>query len=434
MVKITPFDVEQWMDAYENTPEVLNVAETCCSSISVDELVRFDERRHGDDKKASSRQDGAAFPLDSSTRLTYGAIRGSDELRSHISCMYQDAPRSPNGVPPEQVLITQGAISANHLVFYTLIEPGDHVICVFPTYQQLYAVPESLGAEVSLWRLQEADAWIPDVGRLEALIKGNTKVSSHEVARTQKKETKTERTCQMIVVNNPNNPTGATISCHILERIVEVARKHDIIVFSDEVYRPLFHDATATTPPPSMAAMGYDNVVVTSSLSKAWALAGIRVGWVASPSRELIEQLATARDYTTISVSQLDDQVARYALHPSVRPGLLSRNLELAVRNLALLSQFINAHSSQVSWVKPTAGTTAFIRFSCDKYGVDPVDDVQFCRDVLEKTKVMLVPGSKCFGHGHAFKGYVRMGYVCETAVLEESLTRLNGYLKGTLK
>ncbi|KAK7984700.1 hypothetical protein PG988_002322 [Apiospora saccharicola] len=392
MVKITPFDVEQWMDAYENTPEVLNVAETCCSSISIDELVQFDERRRDGDE--GSRQDGTTtFPLDLSTRLTYGAIRGSEELRSHISGMYQDAPSSPSAVPPEQVLITQGAISANHLVFYTLIGPGDHVICIFPTYQQLYTVPESLGAEVSLCELQEADGWIPDVGRLKAMIKGNTK---------------------MIVVNNPNNPTGATIPRDTLASIVEVAREHDIIVLSDEVYRPLFH--TSMTSPPSTVTMGYDKVVVTSSLSKAWALAGIRVGWVASPNRGLIEQLATARDYTTISVSQLDGQVARYALHPSVRPGLLSRNLKLAAHNLALLSRFVEAHRSQVSWVKPLAGTTAF-----------------FCRDVLEKTKVMLVPGSKCFGHGQAFKGYVRMGYVCETAVLEQSLTRLDGYLKEHL-
>ncbi|KAK8008364.1 PLP-dependent transferase [Apiospora marii] len=326
--------------------------------------------------------------------------------------MYRDAPGSPNVVPPEQVLITQGAISANHLVFYTLVGPGDHVICVYPTYQQLYAVPESLGAEVSLWELQEADGWIPDVGKLKALVKDNTK---------------------MIVVNNPNNPTGATTPRDILASIVEVARKYDIIVLSDEVYRPLFHRATETTPPPSMAAMGYEKVVVTSSLSKAWALAGIRVGWVASPNRGLTEQLAAARDYTTISVSQLDDQVARYALHPSVRGGLLSRNLELAVRNLALLSRFVEAHRGQVSWVKPTAGTTAFIRFNSDKHGGDPVEDVQFCRDVLEKTKVMLVPGSKCFGHRHTFQGYVRMGYVCETAVLEESLTRLDSYLKEHL-
>ncbi|KAK8075490.1 hypothetical protein PG997_010153 [Apiospora hydei] len=368
MVKITPFDVEQWMDEYENTPGVLNVAETCCSSISIDKLVQFDERRQDDN--GGGRQYSTTIPLDLSARLTYGPIRGSDELRSHIADLYQDgAQGSPKRITKEHVLITQGAISANHLVFYTLVGPGDHVICVFPTYQQLYAVPESLGAEVSLWELKEEGGWIPDVATLEALIKDNTK---------------------MIVINNPNNPTGATIPSDVLASIIDVARNHNIILFSDEVYRPLFHDTAATTTPS--------------------ALAGIRVGWVASPSRDFIEQLAAARDYTTISVSQLDDQVARYALHPSVRPGLLSRNLALA------------CHGSS-PW-------RARRRFGG---GGEAVDDVQFCRDVLARTKVMLVPGSKCFGHGKAFKGYVRMGYVCETAVLEEALTKLDGYIKEHL-
>ncbi|KAK8016691.1 hypothetical protein PG993_014880 [Apiospora rasikravindrae] len=422
MVKITPFDVEQWMDEYENTPGVLNVAETCCSSISIDELAQFDERRQVHDNGEGRQRGTGTSPLDLSTILTYGPIRGSEELRSHIAHMYQNgaqrsanaiteeqsgAQGSPDPVPKEQVLITQGAISANYLVFYTLVGPGDHVICVFPTYQQLYAVPESLGAEVSLWELKGADGWIPDVGKLEALIKDNTK---------------------MIVINNPNNPTGATIPGDILASIVKVARKNDIILFSDEVYRPLFHDAAAKSAPPSVATMGYEKAVVTSSLSKAWALAGIRVGWITSPSCDLIEQLAAARDYITISVSQLDDQVARYALHPSVRPGLLSRNLGLAARNLVSLSQFVERHGDKVSWVKPTAGTTAFIWFGGG--GGEAVDDVQFCRDVLAKTKVMLVPGSKCFGHGKTFKGYVRVGYVCETAVLEEALKRLDGYIQ----
>ncbi|KAK8061898.1 hypothetical protein PG994_008264 [Apiospora phragmitis] len=231
----------------------------------------------------------------------------------------------------------------------------------------------------------------------------------------------------MIVLNNPNNPTGATIPGDVLASIVEVARKHNIILFSDEVYRPLFHNDDEATAPPSIATMGYANAVVTSSLSKAWALAGIRVGWVASPSRGLIEQLAAARDYTTISVSQLDDQVARYALHPAVRSALLWRNRALAVRNRALLARFVAEHGRQVSWVEPTAGTTAFVRFGGDGMAVD---DVHFCRDVLARTQVMLVPGSKCFGHGDAFRGYVRMGYVCETAVLEEALTRLDGYIR----
>ncbi|KAL2202350.1 aminotransferase-like protein [Sarocladium strictum] len=390
MVHISPFHVEQWMDEYETTPGVLNAAETCCSSISVNDLKKI----AGDDSSSS--------PVDFSTRLTYGAISGSDELRSNIASLYD----GEAAVSPKSVLVMQGAISANNLVLYSLVGPGDHVICVFPTYQQLYSIPQSLGAEVSLWKLQEKDAWIPDVTALKGLISKNTK---------------------MIIINNPNNPTGAVIPSDVLSEIVKVAREHDLILFSDEVYRPLFHNLPQNqAPAPSVLSMGYDKVVVTSSMSKAWALAGIRVGWVASPHATIIETLARARDYTTISVSQIDDQIARYALSPKVRPALIARNLELARTNLDLLDKFVQEHAGAVSWVKPHAGTTAFLQV---KMNGQPVDDVKFCEDLIRETKVMLVPGSKCFGDGDEFKGYVRMGYVCETDVLREALAKLGDYI-----
>ncbi|XXH05363.1 hypothetical protein Hte_011789 [Hypoxylon texense] len=175
MVQLPAFEVEQWMDKYETTPGVLNIAETCCASISIDQLVQFN---------SSSREKDAARPLiDFSARLTYGAIRGSDELRQNIAATYNEdegtaaAAAAPGTSPlsPEDVIVTQGAISANYLVFYSLVGPGDHVICVFPTYQQLYSVPESLGAEVSLWKLTPEKAYIPDVAELQSMIRSNTK-------------------------------------------------------------------------------------------------------------------------------------------------------------------------------------------------------------------------------------------------------------------
>ncbi|GAW11741.1 hypothetical protein ANO14919_010910 [Xylariales sp. No.14919] len=403
MVKIPAFEVEQWMDTYENTPGVLNIAETCASSISVSQLGEF----------YSDGGDGLAPPIvDFARPMTYGAIRGSDELRRNIAALYSDerGADDADGLSSADIIVTQGAIAANHLVFYTLVGPGDHIVCIFPTYQQLYTIPETLGAEVSLWKLRTEDQYVPDVAELEKLIKNNTK---------------------MIVINNPNNPTGATTPKAVLARIIEVARKHDIIVFSDEVYRPLFHGLAGPEIPPSALSLGYEKVLATSSMSKAWALAGIRVGWVASRDKGIIEQLAVARDYTTISVSQLDDQVARFALSAAVRPALLKRNIALASTNLALLEKFVQKHADICSWVKPTAGTTALVRFS--RKDGQPVDDEAFCRDVLDKTKVFFLPAGRCFGHGNAFQGYVRIGYVSETPVLRKALDNLSTYVAENL-
>ncbi|KFZ16383.1 hypothetical protein V502_05125 [Pseudogymnoascus sp. VKM F-4520 (FW-2644)] len=399
MVKLEEFGVEQWMDKYETTPDVLNIAETCAASVSIDELVALCE-----DKNAPG-------PLDTSVTLTYGAIRGSQKLRQRLADLYSVRATSP--MSPESILITPGAISANFLVLYKLIGPGDHVICMYPTYQQLYSVPESLGAEVSLWKLRQEKNYVPDVAELEALVKPNTK---------------------LIIINNPNNPTGAVIRKSVLQAIVSFARERDITILSDEVYRPLFHGISPVDDeyPPSLISMKYDKTIVTGSMSKAYALAGIRTGWIACRDPEIIEALASARDYTTISVSQLDDQVASYALSANVIHALLSRNISLAKTNVALVEKFVNDNSSVCSWVKPLAGTTAFIQF---KKNGEPVDDVAFCLDVLEKTKAMILPGSKGFGHerGFDYKGYVRIGYVCHTAVLKEALERMSKYVAEEL-
>ncbi|UKZ75836.1 hypothetical protein TrVFT333_003531 [Trichoderma virens FT-333] len=393
MVRFERFEVEQWMDTYETTPGVLNVAETCAESVSIDELMQLSE-------------DKAVNPLRTSTVLTYGAIRGSSTLRERIAALYEG-----DQLSAENVIITQGAIAANFLVFYGLIGPGDHVICVYPTYQHLFSVPESLGAEVSLWRLRPEQGFVPDVDELEKLVKANTK---------------------MIVINNPNNPTGVPIPRDVVYKIVDFAKARGIMILSDEVYRPLFHDGIENNAamPPSVADLGYEKAIVTGSLSKAYSLAGIRVGWIASGDKTIVERLAEARHYTAISVSQLDDQVASYALSPAVREPLLKRNIQLAKRNADMLKAFVEAHSSLCSWVAPSAGTTAFIQFHV---GGAPVDDVAFCRDVLDKTKVFFVPGSHCFGRGQDFAGYVRVGFVGSTAVLAEALQKLGVYVEQNL-
>jgi DNA-binding transcriptional MocR family regulator len=162
MVRVEAFDVERWMDEYEHTAGVLNVAETCAASVSIDELTALSGglSTHG--------------PIDTSIALTYGVIPGSLALRKRISATYGSNTQDP--LSPDEILVTQGAIGANFLTFYTLVSPGDHVICVYPTYQQLYAVPKSLGAEVTLWNLRKDNGYVPDVAELESLVRSNTKV------------------------------------------------------------------------------------------------------------------------------------------------------------------------------------------------------------------------------------------------------------------
>lgn len=148
------------MDEYETTARY-NIAETCSASVSIDQL-----RELSNDKDTN--------PLAFSRKLTYGPIRGSDRLRDTLANLY--SVKTPSPLPRDHVLVTAGAIAANYLLLYTLVGPGDHVICHYPTYQQLYSVPASLGAEVSLWKSNESDGWKLDTAVLKSLVRPNTKL------------------------------------------------------------------------------------------------------------------------------------------------------------------------------------------------------------------------------------------------------------------
>jgi aspartate/methionine/tyrosine aminotransferase len=382
------------MDKYQPTAKY-DLAETCAASISIDDLLALSE-----DKPKSITQ-----LAHTSLKLVYGDIRGSDALRGNLASLYSARGRS---VTKEDILITNGAIAANHLVFYSLLNAGDHVVCHYPTYEQLYQVPASFGAEVSLWKTDLGKKWQLDIEELKTLIKLNTK---------------------MIILNNPNNPSGAVITRSKLQEIVDIASERGIMVHVDEVYRPLFHSISPSDEdfPPSAINLGYDKVIVTGSLSKAYSLAGIRTGWVACRNNDIIEACAATRHYTTISVSRLDEGVAAEALSDRCIHALLARNIKLARTNLALLEAFIDEHRWSCSWVKPVAGTTAMVKFA--KMG-KPVDDEVFCEKLHKKTGVMFCPGSKCFGGGIDFKGHVRIGYVCETEVLKAGLAALRTFME----
>ena len=171
--------------------------------------------------------------------------------------------------------------------------------------------------------------------------------------------------------------------------------------------------------------MGYANTIATGSMSKAYALDGIRVGWIASRSKDIIEKIQIARDYTTISVSQLDQSVASFALSPDTIHSLLGRNIQLAKANLELLDRFILKHDDYCSWTRPVAGTTAFVKFERDG---KPIHAEAFCKTLHEKTGVMFMPGD--VGFGDEFKGCVRIGYVNRTEIVKEGLEELRKFMR----
>jgi aspartate/methionine/tyrosine aminotransferase len=371
VMKVDTFKVEEWMNTYE-MDAVYNIAETCVDSLTLGELTDLADDPEGYLKGLRDK------------KLTYGHIEGSPDLRSLIAGLYQK-------LGPDNVIVTHGGIGANFLLHYSIVEPGDRVICVHPTYQQLYSVPESFGAQVKLLRLKPDNGFLPDIDELKSMVNDNTK---------------------LIVLNNPNNPTGALIDEKLLAQIVEVAKSCGAYIHCDEVYRGLNHRYNEIVP--SIADI-YDKGISTGSMSKAFSLAGLRLGWIAGP-KDVIKECFRHRDYTTISCGMLDDALAVLAIKNYDR--LMQRNMEILRVNAAILDNWVDQQPG-VSYVKPTAGTTAFIN-----YGL-PIPSEDFCRGLFEKDGTFMVPGS-CFD----MDGWVRIGYACDTEVLKKGLGNLAEYIK----
>ncbi|GAB2873832.1 aminotransferase [Paraburkholderia jirisanensis] len=370
-MKIREFAVERWMDLYENRCE-LNLAETCVESLTVGELLRI-----------AGKEDAILAEI-LPMKLTYGAIDGTERLRTNVASLYDHQQAS-------NVLITHGAIGANALVYETLVEPGDHVISVLPTYQQHYSIPESYGAQVGILQLREENGFLPDLDELRRMVTPRTR---------------------LIALNNPNNPTGSLMDQPFLEEIVRIARACGAYVLCDEVYRGADQHGSGFTA--SIADL-YEKGISTGSMSKTWSLAGLRIGWLAAPL-ELVARVRTHRDYNTISVGMLNDLLASLALEN--RTALLARNHDILRTNLALLDAWI-AQEPAVSYVKPRSGTTALVRFDV---GMNSRD---LCVALVERTGVMFVPGS-----AFDIEGYVRIGFANNRQVLEKGLARVSGFLK----
>ncbi len=373
-MKIRDFGVEIWMNKYETKCE-LNLAETCVESLTVAELLEMAGRTDIEQQ---------LLPL----KLTYGEIEGSVRLRTLVAGLYERQKL-------ENIVITHGAIGANALVHQTLVEPGDRVISVLPTYQQHYSIPESFGADTQILKLTEKTGFLPDLEELQTLAIPGTK---------------------LIAINNPNNPTGSLMDRAYLEKIVEIARACGAWILCDEVYRGT--DQQGLTGMTASIADLYEKGISTGSMSKTYSLAGLRLGWIAAPS-ELIHSVSIHRDYNTISVGMLDDHFAAIALEN--KDKILERSHRITRTNLAILSQWVDAEPS-ISWIKPRSGTTALLKYDL------PFSSEELCVRLLESTGVMLTPGSAM-----DMEGYLRIGYANSENILREGLNRISRFLRESI-
>lgn len=371
-MNIKPFAVEEWMNAWEVGAKY-NIAETCVDSVSIDELFELT----GEDRDAFLHH----F---CQRRLTYGDIEGAPNFKAGICKLYHT-------ISPNEVVPTHGATGANHHVFYSLIQPGDRVISIMPTYQQLYSIPESFGADVQIMHLKEEQGYLPDLEELRQLAADGAK---------------------MICINNPNNPTGALMPKELLEQIVEIARSAGAWVLCDEVYR---HLTQGDDWSPSIADL-YEKGISVSSMSKVFSLAGLRLGWIATHDKDAVRAFLSHRDYNLISCGMFDEAVASIALRHADK--LLKRNQAIVRKNLELLDQWVAAEPL-VHYIKPQAGTTTLVYYDLD------IPSYDFCVEMYQKTGAFVTPGD-CFEQPHSF----RIGYACDTQTLKDGLTAMSEYLK----
>lgn len=372
-MNIKPFAVEEWMNAYE-TGAKYNIAETCVDSISLDELFELS----GTDKDAFLNKLCAR-------RLTYGAIEGSSDLKEGIASLYRT-------MAPQEIVPTHGASGGNHHVFYSLINPGDKVISIMPSYQQLYSIPASLGADVKIMHLKKENGYLPDVDELKKLAEGGVK---------------------MICLNNPNNPTGALIPEEILQKVIRIARDFDAYLLVDEVYRHLIQSDDWQ---PSIVDM-YEKGISTSSMSKVFSLAGVRLGWIATHDKDALKQMWSHRDYNLISCGMIDDAIAALALKS--KEAILKRNKKIIRENLAVLDEWIEKEP-RLSYVKPEAGTTALVYYDF------PVDSYTLCRQMYDACGAFVTPGD-CFDEPCS----MRIGYAADRDTLEKGLKAMSIFFRS---
>ena len=301
-MRIPPFALERFFARYEFAARYL-LSASDCESISLEQLLKL--------------ADAETLHLWHNLNLGYTESLGHPMLRQEIAQLYER-------IDPADVLVAAPE-EAIFLLMNALLEPGDHVIVTFPAYQSLYEIPQSMGCSVTRWHLRATpDGWQLDLDELRDSITGRTR---------------------MLVVNLPHNPTGFLPDMGQWQAIVEIAREHRLVFFCDEMYRFLEHRPADRLP---AACDAYELGISLFGLSKTYALPGLRIGWLATRNRDVVQRLSQLKDYTTICNSAPSEVLALMALR--ARSALIARSRDIIAGNLALARPFFEDRPEWFGW------------------------------------------------------------------------------------
>jgi aspartate/methionine/tyrosine aminotransferase len=315
--------------------------------------------------------------------LYYPEVNGTALLRERIAALY---PRSA----ARNVLVTVGASQANSLVCSTLLEAGDEVIVISPGYRQVWGLARNIGCRVRELPLRPEDNWRVDLDRLEKLAGGTTK---------------------LIAVVNPNNPTGSILSAEEMRRVVDICARTGAWLHADEVYCGTELEGPET---PTFWGM-YDRLICTNSLSKAYGLAGLRIGWAIAPP-ETIEALWRRHEYAVIAAAAPSMTLAEIALEPEQRRVLLQRQKKLSREGHKILASWVREQNGRFSWKTPPATSIAFVRSHLN------LSSVELAHHIREKSSVLVAPGAY-LGTEHHLR--IAVGYPPEK--IQTALGRIGG-------
>ncbi len=364
-----PFELERWQCVWENRVR-FNLAESGVHPLSVDELLEITET------------DPAVM---GSQRLGYSQSNGTEELRDAIAAMYP-------GTTAENVLVTVGSAGANFVICWTLVGPGERATIQVPNYLQTLGITQSNGADVNTFALKPELGWEPDLDEMRVAIRPETK---------------------LVVVTNPNNPTGRVLTPASRDAIIDRAREIGAWLLVDEIYRGAEHDGSITE-----SCWGkYDRVVITGGLSKAYGLPGLRIGWIIGPP-DFIREAWSRQDYTVIGPSALCDFLATRAL--GARDRILERTRRILGENYATVEQWLDAFDELLVWRPPDAGAICLVEYRLG------IGSNQMVRHLRETQDVLLVPGSHV-GLGN----YLRIGFGDEPTELAGGLEALGAGLRS---